>query len=374
MASHVELTAEELYEEAPCGYVSTTLDGELLRFNRRFAALALGSGGAPPPSRLQQVLAPGGRIYYETHLAPLLAMQGEIREIALELRRPDETRVPVLANAVVRGGDSDGAAVVNWTVFAAGERRRYEQELLRRQAEARDAALALQQRLLSGELPRAETLSVVSAYRPSIAGDAIGGDWFDSFWLSEGESIALVVGDVVGRGLEAAATMAQLRSAVRALAATPHTPAALLEALDRYSRRHAVGYATTLLYATLRIADGMLCYACAGHPPPLVCGPGGATRFLWGGRSSPLGLGPALAAPRTEDSCELAHGSTVLLFTDGLIERREEPLDHGLQRLADALQGLCGAARSDAASALVEAMHAPDGLDDVCLLMSTITR
>jgi PAS domain S-box-containing protein len=373
LSSSAPETTEELYENAPCGYLSTTLSGSILRVNKTFADL-LGRSreSLRSETRLQDVLAPGGRIYYETHVAPLLSMQGEVREIAFEMVRRDGTRVPVLANAVVRDEREGGTGAVLWTVFDATERRRYEQELLRARSTERQAARALQHSLLSGELPRAENLEVARSYKPALRNQEIGGDWFDSFWLDDGETIALVVGDVVGKGIDAAAAMAQLRSAVRALATTPHRPAALLEALDRYSRRHQVGYAATLLYATLTLANRSFRYACAGHPPPLSCGRARAPRFLWEGRSVPLGVnwGNTVAGGRRDGTYELPPDSTIVLYTDGLIERRTEALDVGLDRLASIASRHAGPPTSTGAEAIVQAMDAGGHHDDVCLLMA----
>jgi phosphoserine phosphatase RsbU/P len=365
-------TTEELYENAPCGYLSASLGGSILRVNNTFAEL-LGRTreSLQSETRMQDVLAPGGRIYYETHVAPLLSMQGAVREIALEMVRGDGTRVPVLVNAVVRG-EGEAAAVL-WTVFDATERRRYEKELLRARDREREAARALQHNLLDGELPEAEHLEVACAYKPALSDQEIGGDWFDSFWLDEGDTISLVVGDVVGRGIEAAATMAQLRSAVRALAATPHRPAVLLEALDRYSRRHRVGYSATLLYAKLTLTDGSLQYACAGHPPPLSFARGREPRFLWEGRSVPLGVSwGGVDAPRSEGVYQLPPDSTIVLYTDGLIERRTEALDVGLDRLASIAPRYAGPATAAVAEAIVQAMGAGGHHDDVCVLMARL--
>jgi PAS domain S-box-containing protein len=134
-------SAEELYEDAPCGYLTTAPDGVVMRANRTFLELA----GRPADDlvgrvRFYDLLPPGAKIYYETHYWPLLQMQGTVREIALELVRGDGVRVPILVNArLVRGAD-DAPAYVHVTVFDATERRRYERELLRARAEADERA------------------------------------------------------------------------------------------------------------------------------------------------------------------------------------------------------------------------------------------
>lgn len=120
-----EETAEELYDEAPCGYVTIELGGAFRRANRTFLRWTGYELAALLERRVHDVLAPGGRLYFETHLAPLLAMQGTVQEVALELVRGDGTRLPVLVNAVLRDG------LVRMTVLDATQRREYERELLR---------------------------------------------------------------------------------------------------------------------------------------------------------------------------------------------------------------------------------------------------
>ena len=123
--------------------------------------------------------------------------------------------------------------------------------------------------------------------------------------------------------------MGQLRSAVRALASTGLTPGPLLDALDGYARRHEVGQMTTLAYAELDLDSGVLVLACAGHPPPAMTTLDGPASFLWDGRSTPLDAS-AQPTPRPASTVTLAPGATVVLFTDGLFERVDRPLQEGL--------------------------------------------
>ena len=136
-------TAEELYEEAPCGYLSTSADGTILRANGTFSALCgYDTAELVGRRRFQDLLPPGAKIYYETHYAPLLQMQQHVSELALELVRPEGTRVPILVNAVLKPGGDGDPAVVRVTVFDATERRRYERELLQARADAESRAAA----------------------------------------------------------------------------------------------------------------------------------------------------------------------------------------------------------------------------------------
>jgi serine/threonine-protein kinase RsbW len=176
-----------------------------------------------------------------------------------------------------------------------------------------------------------------------------------------------VVGDVVGRGIGAAATMGQLRSAVRALASTGLGPASLLEALDRFANVHGVGRMATLAYAQVDVASRRVRYACAGHPPPATVAPGGAARLLWDGRSLPLdahGVGA-----RGEGELELAPGGGLVLYTDGLVERRSRPLRDGFDELVAALERTERAPGAGLASSLADALLGSDARDDdVCVL------
>jgi serine/threonine-protein kinase RsbW len=198
----------------------------------------------------------------------------------------------------------------------------YEQE--------RDVSHALQIGLLSDVPARIENGLVSYHYRPGSETLEVGGDWYDLFRLPSG-SVALVVGDVVGHGLDAAVTMGQLRGAVRAIAAEAAGPADVLSRLDAFVRRSEVASMATAVFAELDLETGELRFACAGHPPPLLVGSEGVTRVLWDGRSAPLGCDTG--TPRSESSTLLDKGESVVLFTDGLVERRTESFDIGLARL-----------------------------------------
>ena len=113
-------------------------------------------------------------------------------------------------------------------------------------------------------------------------------------------------------------------------------PAAAMDALDAYSRRHAVGDFATVVHAQVDLARGTMRYVCAGHLPPVLVDPGRAPRFLWEGRSLPLNANPG-GPPRAEAECGLVPGATLLLYTDGLVERRDRSLDEGMQALIGAV-------------------------------------
>jgi phosphoserine phosphatase RsbU/P len=365
----LEETAEDLFENAPCGYLTTALDGTILRVNRTFEEwTGLRRDQLVDVRRFQDLLTVGGRIYHETHYAPLLQMQGSVREIAVDIVRADGSRLPALINSVVRYDEAGRPRVVRTTIFDATDRRRYEQELLKAREREQDIALQLQRSLLSGSLPDGDDVAIGVVYRPAVKGLEVGGDWYDAFWLEPPHILGVVVGDVVGRGIRAAATMGQLRSAARALASTRRAPGALLEALDEYARRHDVGQMATVAYAEVDVRTGATRYACAGHPPPAVVESGGPPRFLPGGRSTPLDA-HLVAGPRPEGECTLVPGSTLVLYTDGLIERSDRPLGTGMEALLAALARHGGEPPDALATALTRGLVAPPGReDDVCVL------
>ena len=361
-------SADDLFETAPCGYLTTALDGSILRVNRTFEELTGRKRDELLGTRFQDLLTPGGQIYHETHYAPLLRMQGSVREIAIEIVRSDGSNVPAFVNAVVRHDNAGQPRVIRTTVFDATDRRRYEQELLKARRREHEVALELQRGLLAGALREGEGIEIGVAYRPAERGLEVGGDWYDAFWLEEGETLAIVVGDVVGRGLGAAATMGQLRSALRALASTGFEPGPLLEALSEFSRRHSVGQMATVAYAELDVRLGCMRYACAGHPPPAIVEPGGAAWFASDGRSPPLDA-YNFWSDRPEGACQLSAEAIVVLYTDGLIERRNRPAQAGLDELLAKLDRLRDEASDTVASTLAnEATGTTSQPDDVCVL------
>ncbi len=189
------------------------------------------------------------------------------------------------------------------------------------------------QRSLLGELPVRDDVRLAARYLPAVDGLEVGGDWFDALETRLG-SLLVVVGDVVGRGLVAASTMGQLRSATRSLALADPSPGRTLLGLDRFVEHTPDGLCATIVCLELEVATGRVRYASAGHPPPLVVGADGTTRFLEGGRRGPLGV--RREGPPPEAADRLRRGDRVVLYSDGLIERRRENLDVGFARVRTA--------------------------------------
>ncbi len=231
------------------------------------------------------------------------------------------------------------------------------------------AAVTLQRGLLQESLPDVPNVGLAVRYVPSRG--EVGGDWYDVIELPGG-MVAATIGDVVGHGVRAAALMAQLRAATRAYALADPSPASVLTRLDRYVQHsHPQGMAT-VAYVLLDPLTGQLRCCAAGHPPPLVTGPAADTaRFVELPPAPPVGVRAFAAYHETELQLEV--DETLLLYTDGLIERRGEPLDAGLQRLRDAAAGetqpewLC----SRVITALMGAASADD---DVALVAMARTR
>jgi PAS domain S-box-containing protein len=244
------------------------------------------------------------------------------------------------------------------------ERKSMEESLYRVYEREHRIAETLQRSLLPEKLPEIEGLELAARYLPAGTETAIGGDWYDAMELPDGR-VALVVGDVVGHGLRAAAIMGQLRTASRAYAQVEPSPAEVVARLNRLIVGGEEEGMATVLFLVLDRDNGRVVFTSAGHPPPLVLGPGGP-RFLEGGRSVPVGAADPAVFREGEDT--LAPGSTLLLYTDGLVERRDVPLEHRLAQLA-AAAGAAGGELPDLCAQIVSAvLGRSEPGDDVALL------
>ena len=200
----------------------------------------------------------------------------------------------------------------------------------------REAALTLQRSLLPQQLPRVPGVKFAWRYLPGAAGTHIGGDWYDVIPLEHGQ-VALVIGDVMGRGLQAAAIMGQLRATARAYASVQLGPAEVLKQLDRAVARLEQAQITTAAFGVLDPARRSLTIASAGHLPPLVTAPPGDAYYLDLEPGPPLG---ASHAEYPELTVALPEKATMLLFTDGLVEDRSRPVDDGMTALRLAARGV----------------------------------
>jgi PAS domain S-box-containing protein len=307
---------------------------------------------------------------------PLLSPDGQLADHGSPPANPEDDSL--VGVPLVAGDGVTGVLVV----FAAAPRRFTSDDLsLLRLAADRVAlgidrarvyerehriAETLQRSLLPDQLPRLPGLTVAARYLPAAAEAEVGGDWYDVIPMPGGR-VGLVMGDVAGKGLAAASMVGRLRSALRAYALEGHDPATALEQLNRllWTEAHENQMAT-LLYAIVDPADGSIRWVNAGHMPPMVVSEGEPPRFLGGPRSVPLGV---LPFPGFEEvSSWVRPGSSVVLYTDGLVERPGVIIDEGMSMLARVVNG----AGSDP-EALCDHLLAslvPDGgaPDDVALL------
>jgi anti-sigma regulatory factor (Ser/Thr protein kinase) len=203
--------------------------------------------------------------------------------------------------------------------------------------EERTLAATLQRSLLRERFPYMPGLRVAARYLPGSNEAEVGGDWYDLIPLRDGR-VGLVIGDVVGRGIAAAARMAHLQSAVRAYALEGLRPSVVLERTNAFALELERPGMATLLYAVLDAEAGTLRFASAGHPPPLIVASTGEARFAEGSPGNPIGAVGFAAYEEAATTVEA--GSVVLLYTDGLIERPDVGLTEGLEALRVAVAGL----------------------------------
>ncbi|MFF1459485.1 PP2C family protein-serine/threonine phosphatase [Streptomyces sp. NPDC058330] len=224
------------------------------------------------------------------------------------------------------------------------------------------------QRLLLPRLLDLGPFRSCTVYRPASAPGHLGGDWYDAFELDDGSCVA-VIGDVVGHDLEAAAAMSQIRSMLRALSFDgPASPGATLGRLDRIMLATGGHAVTTACVCRLEpVHDGWLMrWSNAGHPPPLVLLPDGDACYLEAEPGVPLGVDADLGRP--DHTYALAPGSTVIMYTDGVVERHDQPLQRGLDSLAATARQLVGKPLEQLCGALAD--HYPgDGHDDMAVLV-----
>lgn len=264
--------------------------------------------------------------YWSPINAPVLDSDGQV---ALIVHRLEEITDLVRAE----GPDADHRRrQMKLELYARSRELQQVNERLRQtNARERQIALALQDSMLPAPQALAHHQAAVR-YRPAIHTLNVCGDWYDVTQLSNGK-YAVAVGDVVGHGLAAAGVMGQLRSALSAAIRVVGGPASALDGLDLYARSVDGALSTTAVQTIIAWAANRITYSSAGHPPPALADPDGTVRFLDQATDPPLGASLE-HTPRPQASTTYADGATLVLYTDGLIERRGEDIDQGLQRLA----------------------------------------
>ncbi|MFD5885891.1 PP2C family protein-serine/threonine phosphatase [Streptomyces sp. NPDC060334] len=394
--SLLEDSAEELYEQAPCGYLSTLMDGTIAKINATLLGwLGLERSAVVGRMRFTDLLTVGGKLYHETHFAPMLRMKGEINGIALDIKAAGKQRMPVLVTSKVKTSTGGEPLLIRTTVFDARDRRAYEVELLRgrqaaeearreaeearRQAEAdrerlQEALAVLQQNLLPAALPTIPGLEAASYYH-TASPDLLGGDFYDLFPIDAGRW-AFFLGDVCGKGPQAAAVTSLTRYTLRAAALHDPEPVNVLTTLntvlhERYSNGDP-RYCTAIfgiLHAGRDRVDVRL--ASGGHPSALIQRADGTADYLHTPGGMLIGVLPRVRF--TPAHTELRPGDTLLLYTDGLTEARIGP-DRALYG-EDALRAFTTAQPAAGPQALITALTGllagfGDGLDDDTALLA----
>ena len=366
----------KLYDRAPCGYLTTTGDGTIRKVNATFLDM---TGYREPDlvgrRRFADLLTVGGRIYHETHYAPMLHMSGTAREIALELVTSTGDVVPVLVNAVADRDTAGRVELVRVAVFDATHRRRYERELLRAKqlaeaSETRARALArtLQQTLIPPTPPQIPGLDVAGAYRPAGDGTEVGGDFYDVFRVGDGDWV-VTLGDVCGKGADAAVVTALARYALRSAVMDDPSPAAALRRLNQLLLQSTSDRFCTAVLVRLHRSDGpwTATISSAGHPLPLLRRADGSIGCA-GAQGVLLGV---VDEPQvTDHAVDLAPGDLLLAYTDGLPDGRRGDEFYGEERVCQMLAGGGGPAAAvvDALLADVLEFQAGTARDDIAVV------
>ncbi|MFD9490343.1 PP2C family protein-serine/threonine phosphatase [Streptomyces sp. NPDC060005] len=374
----LEDSAEDLYEHAPCGYLSTLLDGRIAKVNTTLLNwLGYRRDDLLGRKHFSDLLTVGGRLYHETHFAPLLRMQGEVSGIALELKAADGSRLPVLVTSTVKTGSDGQPLLIRTTLFDARDRRAYETELLRARTEAEQErerlqklATTLQQTLLPPALANVPGLEV-SAYYHIASVDQVGGDFYDLFPLAAG-TWGLFMGDVCGKGAAAAAVTSLARYTLRAAAVYDPDPAAVLDNLNTVLNHEYNGtdprFCTVvfgLLTPDHERGGFRITLAGGGHPPALLMRADGTADILPTPGGQLIGALPDAHIATT--AVHLAPGDTLLLHTDGLTEAHTDAVggrygDDALLGFARALAPTTAADSIDAVRDLLDTFGT--GVDD----------
>lgn len=325
------------YEHAACGLLTTDADGRILAVNQTLLTW-MGHERTDLVGRrtFSDLLTGGGRIYHETHYAPMVAMQGFARELAFDLVCADESRLPVLVNA--RTDVHGDEPVVHMAIFDATERRMYERELLAAkenaeyaEAHAQLLARTLQQSLLPNRLPSVPGLEIASRYLPAGTGHEIGGDFYDVFQIGAGDWV-VALGDVQGKGVDAAVVTTLVRHSIRA-ASVEHEPSGALRIVNEVLLHADAKRFCTVVLFRCRVTDGRwrVTVSCAGHPLPVLGTSGGVGAV---GRPGTL-LGVLPDVMFHDVDLLLDESSVLVAYTDGVSEARRDGEMFGPERIVD---------------------------------------
>ncbi|MFZ4187605.1 PP2C family protein-serine/threonine phosphatase [Streptomyces pseudogriseolus] len=268
--------------------------------------------------------------YWSPVNCPVLGPDGRVRLI---LHRVEEVTEFVRARSL--GGHAAGRVLEAELYTRARELQELNTRLREAHAREREVALVLQKAMLPATRQMGHRRAAVR-YRPAVGALNVCGDWYDLVDLVGGHRIGVSVGDVVGHGLEAAGVMGQLRSALSATSRVADGPGQALNVLGRYAHVVDGAESATVVTTFIDFDRHVITYSSAGHPPPVLLHHNGRVEFLDRATDPPLDARPE-PRPRPEASVAFSPGATLVLYTDGLIERRREDIDVGLRRLADSL-------------------------------------
>lgn len=311
----------------------------------------------------------GGAVprYWATTAIPLPGPTGEVECLLFNVHDVTAlaTHVHDLGNAVRRHAPHAGEALEAAAVVAE-QTQLFDESL---EAE-RQLGMTVQSIMLPSEIPASvrTTVDVAVRYQPASDALRVGGDWYDVADVGDGR-VAVAVGDVVGHGLVAAAVMGQLRSALSALIVADIGPASALAALDRVARHTTEATASTAVKVVIDPGLDLVVYSSAGHPPPLLVRPDGSVQALDQATGPPLAVTEAVEH-RPLGTATASKGDTLVLYTDGLVERRGEDIDVGIGRLGEAVSRYRHLCAEGLADALLHDLGDASALrDDVALVV-----
>ncbi|WP_105969574.1 PP2C family protein-serine/threonine phosphatase [Streptomyces geranii] len=305
--------------------------------------------------------------YWSPVNAPVLGPDGKV---VLLVHRVEEVTELIRARGGRHSGHGDSRArVLEAELYTrARELQDLNDRLRSAHAREREVALALQEAMLPARRQVKDHRAAVR-YRPAVGALNVCGDWYDLVDLVGGNRIAVSVGDVVGHGLAAAGVMGQLRSALSAASRVAEGPAQALDILGRYAHVVDGAESATAVTTFIDFDRRTITYSSAGHPPPVLVHPDGRVEFLDRATDPPLDARPD-PVPRPQADAAFTDGATLVLYTDGLVERRHEDIDIGLTRLADALGRHRAADPGRLADAVLLELLPPGGAtDDTALIV-----
>ena len=325
-----EVSFEDLYDNAPFGYLSALPDGRITQVNATLTAQLGYQRNALLGRPFTDLLSVGSRIHYETHFAPLLELNGQLQGIAVELVAADDTWLPVFLTANVKTGGAGQAVLVRIAVQSAHDRRSYERELLeaRQHADTERArvqllATTLQRSLIPPLLFPPDGLDASAYYHPASPDD-VGGDFYDLFPLTR-DRWGFFLGDVSGKGAGAAAITSLVRYTLRSAAVYDEDPVAVLHNVDTVLNHEFHGddprFCTVIFGVLIPRAGGFdIELATGGHPPAILLSSDGRAQYVDTSGGQAVGILPDASFVATR--IHLAAGDTMVLYTDGLTEAR----------------------------------------------------